>query len=205
MTLVYAADIRQTPGDRQESLLNRLPVQMQAKYHSFRRESDRRRFLLGKALLMEGLGRSGLDDLRFTEFNKPYIAGAASFNISHSGDYVLCAFSDDGPVGVDVEHIQTADLDDISRVLTEKEKSSLLGQQDLTGFFYYLWTRKEAIAKADSRGMSLGLEQVDVLEDEVMVPPQKWYLAPLVLPEGYIGHVATTNRLGRAVIPKFIL
>ncbi len=210
MTLVYSANIKQVTNDWQEAFLNRLPFRMQNKFHAFRKEADATRFLLGKALLMEGFKKFGmtqesLDDLRFTEFNKPYMEDSIFFNISHSGDYVLCAFSEEGPVGVDVEYVQTIDLNVFSRVLSGKEKCRLLENENRTSFFYYLWTRKEAVAKADSRGTSVVMNDLDVLEDEVMVPPRKWHLATVVLPDNYMAHVATTTRIDRPVIPKLIM
>ncbi len=69
--------------------------------------------------------------------NIPHI----QFNISHAGDYIACAVSDD-PVGVDIELIKTADMQIAERFFTTDETAYIKsGQQEQR--FYEVWTKKE--------------------------------------------------------------
>ena len=96
---------------------------------------------------------------------KPFVRAergtvAPSFNVAHSHGVVLIGLSLLGEIGVDVEFVDPAiDLegvaqtafhpDEVSRVLA----ASTLA--DRLGVFYRCWTRKEALAKADGRGLTL--------------------------------------------------
>ena len=82
------------------------------------------------------------------------------FNVSHSSGMVLIALSRRGSVGVDVEYmdsaVETMDVaraafhsDDIRRI-----ESARTTQEKLLAF-YGCWTRREAVAKADGRGLTL--------------------------------------------------
>ena len=72
---------------------------------------------------------------------KPVTNGAC-FSVSHSGDVVVCAVSQQ-PVGVDVEEIRTA----------PNRLKKAFGDASNEAFFR-LWTKREALAKC--RGDSLG-------------------------------------------------
>ena len=68
---------------------------------------DAKLALLGKLLLLVGLSKRGitgfsLADLRVSESNRPYFPGGPDFNITHSGDYVLCCISNEGRIGIDL-------------------------------------------------------------------------------------------------------
>ena len=82
------------------------------------------------------------------------------FNVSHSRGMVLIALSRRGPVGVDVEFmdsaVETMDVaraafhpDDVRRI----ERAGSPEEKLLA--FYGCWTRREAVAKADGRGLTL--------------------------------------------------
>ncbi len=93
--------------------------------------------------------------------NKPYLAIANQsvfYNISHSGDWVVCILSDK-PCGIDVELIKQADIDIAKRFFSQNEYESLMSQPAhyRTKYFFMLWTLKESYIKADGRGLSLPL------------------------------------------------
>jgi 4'-phosphopantetheinyl transferase len=161
-----------------EAAANRLEQFLAAderdKMQRFRREKDRRRYLVGRGLLRSLLGRY-LDvapqDLRFetTAAGKPHLASGQrqlQFNLAHSGEYVLFAIADGRAVGVDVEEIND-DLDagEIAAHFfspdEQRELEALTGRLKIEGFFA-CWTRKEAYVKARGEGLSLPLDQFDV-------------------------------------------
>lgn len=89
------------------------------------------------------------------------------FNVAHSRDTILIALSGSGSVGVDLEYLdRDTDILEVARhSFTELE----LGQitQISNPFaqrqaFFRCWTRKEAVLKADGRGLSLALNSIEV-------------------------------------------
>jgi 4'-phosphopantetheinyl transferase len=80
------------------------------------------------------------------------------FNISHSGDWVVCAV-DNLPVGIDVEKIHDVDLNLSARFFSEEEHKYLLSLEisKRRNSFFELWTLKESYIKADGRGLSIPL------------------------------------------------
>ncbi len=82
------------------------------------------------------------------------------FNVSHSGGMVLIALSRTGSVGVDVEYMDpTVETIDVARAAFHPDdlrriESAGTAHETLLAF-YDCWTRREAVAKADGRGLTL--------------------------------------------------
>jgi len=92
--------------------------------------------------------------------------GGLSFNLSHSGEFVLIAVAREREVGVDVEQIRpTIDMERLAqRYFSAYEVRELLDlpiEHREAGFFR-CWTRKEAYIKARGGGLALPLDQFDV-------------------------------------------
>ena len=156
-----------------DDLLSVLSADEQHRVARLRRAEDRRRSALGSALSRSLLGQwlgvpPAAVPLTRTREGKPVLAPADTpsgpwFNVSHSGDVVLVAFSRFGRVGVDVEEPQP--LDDLLSVATaafvpaEVEQVRAAAGEEQLACFYRLWTRKEAIAKALGIGI-VGLDRI---------------------------------------------
>ena len=103
-----------------------------------------------------------------------------SFNVAHSRGVILIGMSTVGEVGVDVEFVdRTIDLAGVARTafhaaeVARVESAPTL--EERFQVFYRCWTRKEALAKADGRGLLLepstyvaGLDQSET--QRVMLP-----------------------------------
>lgn len=92
-------------------------------------------------------------------------------NISHSGDYVICAIAD-RKVGVDVENkfrrtFLESDKKRLAKVcekcFTPGEKSCYFASegQDSTTLFLKYWTRKESYSKFRGMGLAMDFSQID--------------------------------------------
>ncbi|CAG0930688.1 4'-phosphopantetheinyl transferase [Thermoflexales bacterium] len=156
-----------------EQLLSSDERERAARFHF---EHDRRRFIVGHGALRTLLGRYLQVEPTRLEFcygayGKPYLAeestgGALRFNLAHSHELAVYAFTREGEVGIDIEHIHPlADLDHIAaRFFSKAESTILLGlpeDQRLMAFFN-CWTRKEAYIKARGEGLSHPLDQFQV-------------------------------------------
>ena len=92
----------------------------------------------------------------YGEQGKPQIVNFPKrFNLSHSGDYVVCGVSD-GEVGVDIQKWVPFKERTAERFFA-KEEWKLLQETDVekrTELFYRLWSRKEAYGKYTGQGIS---------------------------------------------------
>lgn len=131
----------------------------------FRFLVDARRTLLGEVLVRQIIHHMydlPIDQIVFeTESNgKPVVRHIPSFhfNLSHSGDWVVCAI-DDVPVGIDIEEIKPIDLAIAKRFFSADEYEDLLSKpaERQEAYFFHLWSMKEAFIKLTGKGLSYGL------------------------------------------------
>jgi 4'-phosphopantetheinyl transferase len=107
---------------------------------------------------------------KYTSHDKPFVEDCAiEFNLSHSGDWVLFAFSRSGAIGVDIEHIRPIpDMANVAKQnFAESEYASweALPQAERMAAFYRCWTRKESFIKAIGEGLSYPLDSFEVTFD----------------------------------------
>lgn len=143
------------------------------------------------------------------EYGKPSIAYPKDgmrlhFNISHSCDIALYAFTSDRDVGIDVEFMRAQiDFEKLAdHYFSPNECAALMALPPMLReeAFFLCWTRKEAYIKARGRGLSIPLDQFDVsltpgeaarLLDSREDPqaPANWSLHVLMPGEQYAGAV----------------
>lgn len=173
----------------------------------FRFEEHARRFRASHAalrlVLEQYVGRpANTIRLVTSPSGKPFIAGTTQihFNLSHADDVALVAVSCDVEVGVDVEAIRLDfRIHEIAACFTDPELKILDQASSVEAraiVFFRLWTRKEAVLKANGSGLGVELRDIDVShapEDLVRVDRsrhQLWKVNDLVLAPGYAGALA---------------
>lgn len=129
------------------------------------------------------------------------------FNLSHSGSLMALAVTGAGPVGVDVERIDTTHrLDDlVDRYFAPAEAAAFRALEEgaRPHAFFDIWTRKEAFIKVTGEGLSRGLASFEVrvagpagLERVDGAPPgERWWMRDVAVPGGYRGAVAVEGRV----------
>jgi len=115
--------------------------------------------LLARTVIRRRLGRSNEEIIFIRERNqKPRLkeAGEFEFNLSHSGEWIVCA-SGFGPVGADVEIIRDFEWDDVKDTLSTEERGLLdpASRMDWRSAFAAHWTIKESYLKALGEGLSI--------------------------------------------------
>ncbi len=137
------------------------------RYHRF---EDAQRALLGDILARYAIcKRVGIRnrDLAFetNAYGKPLLRELTGihFNISHSGNWVICAI-DDNAVGVDVEMIKPIDLEIAERFFSRDEYRYLMNQPEEMKLkcFYMFWTLKESYIKTEGKGLSIPLNSFTI-------------------------------------------
>jgi 4'-phosphopantetheinyl transferase len=146
----------------------------------FRNTNDGRRFTLARgnlrSILSQYLGSPAKTiRLSYGAYGKPRLADthelSLEFNLSHSGDYALCALTKNHSIGIDIEKIKKSDPDYYLRLATrffsrkECEAISAAPEHDRTLFFFTCWTRKEAYLKRHGLGLRLPLSGFTVNVD----------------------------------------
>jgi 4'-phosphopantetheinyl transferase len=136
----------------------------------------RDQFVLARACLRILLGGELLIDPRKVPIlenphgkpETPVMNGrSVSYNVAHSQGIILIALCRRGAVGVDVEHLDRAtDIMEVAQAsFTPNETMKLAALEDpdhRRRAFYRCWTQKEAVVKADGRGLSLSLSTFEV-------------------------------------------
>ena len=143
------------------------------------------------------------NQIQFTydKHEKPYLQPSSSlqFNLSHSDDFAVYALTLNYPVGIDVEKIQTHFNENIAkRFFSAQEYTALMSrpEEERIIHFYRIWARKEAIIKANGKGLAIPLNSFSVsdqnIREKVMLDQKEtWALLPLDLHNEYQSAVAT--------------
>lgn len=180
----------------------------------FHFERDRRRFIVGRGVLRMILSLY-LDvepdqlQFRYGKYGKPYLAESNNsilrFNLAHSHELAVYAFTLGREVGVDLEYIKhIPEMEQIAASFFSERESAVLkslpADQKQEAFFN-CWTRKEAYIKAIGDGLTYPLDQFDVSlipgepacllkvkrkDDEA----SRWQLRALTPAPGYIAALA---------------
>lgn len=179
--------------------LSLLPAELQQKSIRFWQWRDRWLNLLGKLLLVRALEPLGftascLQALQYGLNGRPSISPQVDFNISHSGDYVLCAVGSGLRLGVDIEEIKQVDLSDFENVMSKDQWTQIFNSEDVYRTFFSYWTIKESVIKADSRGLSVPLDGIHVFDNEAFCGSDTWHLTDLGIHRNYCSCIATNKK-----------
>ena len=158
---------------------SKLSEDRQRKALRIKRDDERIRSVGASLLLEYVLGKRGVSEFVYSygKHGKPCLAGREDirFNISHSGERVMCALSDT-PVGCDVERVSAVATGLEKRVLTVREIDIYERLDGREKTFFRFWTAKESFIKAIGEGMSVSLGDIEIFlgESEKRVNPVRF-------------------------------
>ncbi|WP_295668648.1 4'-phosphopantetheinyl transferase superfamily protein [uncultured Mucilaginibacter sp.] len=174
-----------------------LPDREQKRVGSFRRWEDATASIIGKALLIRSLQHIGANlciaDMKYTEFNRPFFESNLDFNIAHSNNYVVCAITTHGRIGIDIERVNPIHITDYKGILANSELTNITNSTAIYETFYRVWTKKEAIVKADGRGFNIKLCEIDTTCSPLILDEISWYTKNVFIAPGYVTNVAFNN------------
>ncbi len=195
-----------------------------ARADRYRFPKDRCRFISGRGQLRRLLAHyteMSPEIIRFVvgSKGKPALASernplALEFNLSHSGNLALYAFSRSRPVGIDVEALHPErDIEKIAdEFYTPREAASIkeLPEPERLLAFFTCWTRKEAYLKAHGEGLGFGLDRFEVspLPNAATIllatpfdPAEtlRWKFLPLKVPTGFAAACAVRAEDDRSI------
>lgn len=135
-------------------------------------KSDIHKFIISRAILRLIISRYlnlYPSEIVFFQnyYGKPFVVNQnLRFNVSHSNEYAVFAFTESKTVGIDIEFIREGfdEIEIAERFFSPKEIMEL---KSIPPFlrkkaFFNCWTRKEAFIKAKGTGLSTPLDSFDV-------------------------------------------
>jgi 4'-phosphopantetheinyl transferase len=187
------------PERKLKAALDRLPAALLPAVLRFRDPRERQSRLAARLLLPAGLELLGcdasLEDMRMSPGGKPFLeAHPAHFSFSHAPGLALAALSLSGPVGVDVEIVGALAAEAAGHMLTAEERAHLARVPRPERELARLWTVKEAVLKADGRGLTLDPRRVDAMDPAPCLEGRRWRVASVFLDADGICAVACRNR-----------
>ncbi len=190
--------------------LLQMPPDIQNRINRYVRWQDRQAALFGKILLLKGLkiykdSSLSLDDLSYNQFGRPFINSDIDFNISHSGEYVVCAITDKGRLGIDIEKIRDIDFSDFRRYMTDDEWKRIKEADQPHEKFYEYWTIKESVMKAEGKGLSIPLTDILFDDKSAVFNKRIWFLNEIFFESGYKCFLASDLENSDIQIRKIIL
>ncbi|GAA4088585.1 4'-phosphopantetheinyl transferase family protein [Mucilaginibacter panaciglaebae] len=181
------------PEEELHYKLNLLPQPLCNKIMAKRQHLDVQLSVTGYIMLLKLIDHFGLDlrldDLQYGQYQRPFFAGGFDFNISHSGNRVICCGTTKGKLGVDVELMKpvTINYDDY---FTAAEQQNIRAAKSPDALFFKYWTRKEAVLKAIGTGVYTPLLDIDVSDDEVHYGDEVYYLSSIDIAADFAGCLA---------------
>ena len=185
-----------------ESQLSRFPPSIQERLNKYPRQQDKHLSLLGKLLLLKVLEnhRTNASEiftkLQYTDKGRPYFENEnIDFNISHSANIIVCAFSSDSRVGIDVQKIIP---------VSRRQAQFFVNFADLEGLdveqgsakLIEVWTRKEAVSKVVGDGLSISFRKMLLSEDRYRISEEEdIFIYPCALKKGYSCSLASRGAL----------
>ena len=194
-----------------ERLTRYLSASERERADRFHFQADYDRYVAARAALRSQLGAfldcdPGSLSFQYTSHGKPFIENCGiEFNLSHSGDWVLLAFTRMAEIGIDIERIRPMhDMRDVARenfAAPEFDAWEATSERDRIPAFYRCWTRKESFIKAIGEGLSCPLDSFQVTfglnqparlasVDGSVAATDEWWMADLA---GFTGYAAAVT------------
>lgn len=180
---MYVADIRPLYDKSiYDMWWQKMPKYRKDRALRYRMEADRIRSVAAMALLIKAYedyvriesidSETILPEICIGQNGKPYFdESSIYFNLSHSGERVVCVFSD-APVGCDVEYKNDGALKIAKRFFTENEYriiADVTDELERNRLFDKVWTLKESVVKMMGDGLTFPINEFEVIDDEANV------------------------------------
>jgi 4'-phosphopantetheinyl transferase len=194
-----------------QKYLNEFPDDFKKKILAYRKWQDGQLSLLGRLLLNHGLQKMGekyeKKNLNYTSYNKPFLNDTnTKFNISHSGEIVVCVLSDMNDIGIDIEIIHEINIEDFESQMTKSEWNNMMLTGDIKTAFFDYWTQKEAVIKANGKGLSIPLKSFEITNRYTKINDEDFFLKEIFLDKKYKCHLAFRDKIdGMIAGPNIVM
>lgn len=179
--------------------LSLLSLELRERNSRYLRWQNRHAHLFGRLLLAEALRTFGIEgdiweNIVYNDYKRPYLTlSDYDFNISHSGDYVVCAIAKNVRLGIDIEENRKVNLTHFRNIMTPDQWEEINDAATPLKTFYKYWTIKESVIKADGRGFYIPLDELEVKHNTVQFEDRLWFVKELQYADGYSAALATSQ------------
>jgi 4'-phosphopantetheinyl transferase len=197
--LLAAANHEKWPSEEFEFKLAQLPATMITPILLYTNWEDQQARILNKLLIKKQMSlfktNYNLYDIKRNEFNCPYINDDFHFNTSHTKGIVVCLASNEGPVGIDIELMDSKTKYFPLDLFSHQERSHLELSLNYSNEFYRLFTRKEAFMKLSGEGVFMNVMENSVINDEIEFNNQVYYFNTILLSNNYMLSYVLNNKM----------
>ncbi|MCB2311591.1 4'-phosphopantetheinyl transferase superfamily protein [Clostridium tagluense] len=172
---IYAVKTLEISEEKLKKICLSIDSEKRCKIEKFINKKDKVRTLIGEILIrtiifQELSVRNKHITFEKNEYGKPYMKEHPefNFNISHSGDFVVCAI-DNKPIGIDIEKVKHIEYKEIAKNFFSVRELDYIVKEDLNSQlnkFYEIWTLKESYIKYCGQGLSIPLKSFSIDIDQ---------------------------------------
>jgi 4'-phosphopantetheinyl transferase len=203
MIVCYYKEVANT-GDREEIKvkISQLPTSIAQKALEYTDARQQLLFVAGRLLLAKALEdtRFSLADVSVSDTGRPYINNEIDLNISHAGEVVVCAISNDGRVGVDVEEVKEVDREVYRNLFSREDWYRMADNND----FFKIWVRKEALLKCIGNITIADLSDVSVSAGEIMFNGAKYFFKDIFFADGYKAAICCDHEIDEVKLIRVV-
>jgi 4'-phosphopantetheinyl transferase len=212
---IFTASLSASLAEEQ-ALLTLLSDDERERADRFIAPKHRHRFIIAHGILRQLLSvyldqQAASIKFAYSQYQKPMLADldthCLQFNLSHSEDFVVYAFAQQSEIGIDIEIIRDElKMDIAERFFSPAEIIALkaLPLNEQTTGFYRLWSRKEAVIKANGKGLSQPLSSFSVaaidIPETLTLEDKNWSIYPLSIHPEFAGALATAQPISHLLI-----
>ncbi len=150
----------------------------------------------------------------YNEYGKPFVQKFSDFhfNISHSGEWVVCATANSN-VGIDIERVSNIEALKLANEFFSEEEFydlSNMNSDEQINYFFDLWTLKESYIKTIGKGLYIPLNSFSIKkESRTLISykniPKDFYFRQYSIEPNYkISACATREEFPQDIIIKDI-
>lgn len=194
--------------DQHQKLINKygsiFTDSFKTKILKYKKWQDAQLSLLGRVLLKYGLEHYyniSTFEIGLSVENKPFLINQdIHFNIAHAKNLVVCCIADFS-IGIDVEYIDyNINVESFNAQMTENEYFQINNSIDKYTDFFTMWTQKEAILKADGRGLLIPLTSFEIVENQAQLQHKRYYLTKICISTMYKCYIAINKPIDQKEI-----
>lgn len=183
-----------------------LPEHMQEEIRPFRLRQEQKLRLAGRLLLQKLIRYFKrpftLNDLKYTAYGRPFFDGDFSFNISHSGDIVVCAAKEKGWIGIDIEKMTLVNMEEFADYFSEQEWKYIYGSADKHLTFFEMWTKKESFLKAAGMEIHCPLQEIEILDKTIVYNNKTYYFKRVNIHDQYPSWIVCDEEIGEVIVKE---
>ncbi len=157
--IFYIKQTEKLPSEIFQQFLLHVPDIFQQEILKYKFWQGAESSLLGKIILKVGFQQLNLpfslDDIKVDAKDRPYLNDEFDFNISHSGNYIICAIAKNAKVGIDIEKHRELKSDIANRYFDKNECNEIDISKNPSKTFFDLWSLKESAIKCDGLGVEV--------------------------------------------------